>query len=49
MDGFNQGILTEGGRLSTNDLLLKVACVVKYINNIFKGRCSTTVKGEKIN
>jgi hypothetical protein len=29
-----QGILTEGGRLSTVDLLVKVACFVKKENNI---------------
>jgi len=41
----HQGILTEGkaqyswpgGRLSTVDLLIKVACFVKMVNNIFKG------------
>jgi hypothetical protein len=26
---FKQGILTEGGRLSTVDLIIKVACFVK--------------------
>ncbi len=31
----NQGILTEGGRLSTVDLLIKVACIIKNVNNIF--------------
>jgi hypothetical protein len=31
----NQGILTEGGRLSTADLLIEVACFVTKVNNIF--------------
>ncbi len=30
-----QGILTEGGSLSTVDLLIKVACFVKNVNDIF--------------
>jgi hypothetical protein len=30
-----QGILTDGGRLSTVDVLIKVACYVKKENNIF--------------
>jgi len=30
-----QGTLTEGGRLSTVDLLIMVACFVKNINKIF--------------
>jgi hypothetical protein len=30
-----QGILTKGERLSTVDLLIKVACFVKEVNNIF--------------
>jgi hypothetical protein len=29
-----QGILTEGGRLSTVDLLIKVTCLIKMVNNI---------------
>ncbi len=33
--GLDQGILTEGGKLSTVDLLNKVACFVKHLNNIF--------------
>ncbi len=32
----NHGILTEGGRLSTVDLLIKVACFVKNVNYIFQ-------------
>jgi hypothetical protein len=31
----NQGILTEGKRLSTVDLLIKVACFEANVNNIF--------------
>jgi hypothetical protein len=30
-----QGIPTEGGRLNTVDLLIKVACFVKKENDIF--------------
>ncbi len=30
-----QGILTEGEWLSTVDLLIKVPCFVKEVNNIF--------------
>jgi hypothetical protein len=33
--GFQQGILTERERLSTADLLMKVTCFVKKVNNIF--------------
>jgi hypothetical protein len=33
--GLDQGILTEGGKLSAVDLLNKVACFVKHQNNIF--------------
>jgi hypothetical protein len=29
-----QGLLTEGGRLSTVDLLIKIACFVEKKNNI---------------
>jgi hypothetical protein len=32
----NQEILTGGGRLSTVDLLIKVACFVKKENNKFR-------------
>jgi len=31
----NQGILSEGGELSTMDLLLEAACFVNKVNNIF--------------
>jgi hypothetical protein len=31
----DQGTLTEGGRFSTVDLLMKVACFVPKVNNIF--------------
>jgi hypothetical protein len=31
-----QGTLTEREKLSTVDLLIKVACFVKKVNNIFK-------------
>jgi hypothetical protein len=31
----SQGILTEGGRLSTIDLLIKLAYLVNKVNNIF--------------
>jgi hypothetical protein len=35
-EGLRQGILTEAGRLSsTVDLLIKLACFVKKLNNIF--------------
>jgi len=30
-----QGKLTEGERLGTVDLLIKIACFVKKVNNIF--------------
>ncbi len=33
---FEQGILTKKGRLSTIDLLMKVTCFVKKVDNIFK-------------
>jgi len=35
VDRIEQGILTEGERLSTVDLLVKVACFVKEVNNSF--------------
>jgi hypothetical protein len=35
-----QGIITEGGRLSTVGLFLKVACFVKEENNIFNSKMS---------
>jgi hypothetical protein len=35
-----QGILTEGGRLGTVDLLFKDACFVGKANNTFNLKCS---------
>ncbi len=43
-----QGILTKGeggGRLSTIDLLIKVPCFVKEVNNIFNIKKCWLVKG----
>jgi hypothetical protein len=34
LDSLLQGRVTERGRLSTVDLLIKVACFVKMVNNI---------------
>jgi hypothetical protein len=31
----SQGILTGGGRFSTVDLLVKVSCFLKKVNNTF--------------
>jgi hypothetical protein len=39
----SQGILTEGERLSTGDLLIKVACFVKIVNNFLN------IKGADLN
>ena len=36
----NQGIPTEGGRLSTVDLLIKTACFVTKVSNIFSIKSS---------
>jgi hypothetical protein len=46
----NQGTLTEGeGGLSTVDLLVKVACFVKKVKDIFstKLRCSKLISARR--